>query len=66
MPTRLVDVGISDLSTVRLIKTKGETGGGYTTLSHCWGTSINLLPRTTRRNIDAHMGGIYLRHSQKH
>ncbi|KAJ9602675.1 hypothetical protein H2200_012869 [Cladophialophora chaetospira] len=55
LPTRILDVGLSSSSTVRLIEPRGVRDH-YIALSHCWGTSDRLT--TLSNNIDAHKEGI--------
>lgn len=52
MPTRLVDVGTLDSSTVHLIETNDGLHAPYLTLSHCWGRNANVYRRTTRGNLE--------------
>ncbi|CZR40426.1 uncharacterized protein FPRO_05326 [Fusarium proliferatum ET1] len=52
IPTRLVDVGTLESSTVRLIETKHGFQAPYLTLSHCWGRNVNIFRRTTGGNLE--------------
>lgn len=49
LPTRVIDVGLSDeTSNPRLFVSNGQTGQ-YVTLSHCWGTSYRVT--LTKNNL---------------
>ncbi|RGP68537.1 het domain-containing [Fusarium sporotrichioides] len=52
MPTRLVDVGTLDSSTVHLIETGNGFNAPYLTLSHCWGQNASIVRRTTGGNLE--------------
>jgi hypothetical protein len=51
-PTRLVDVGKLDSSTIHLVETSEELRAPYLTLSHCWGQNANISQRTTGGNLE--------------
>ncbi|KLU88827.1 hypothetical protein MAPG_07810 [Magnaporthiopsis poae ATCC 64411] len=52
MPTRLVDVGTLDSSTVRLIEVNNGLHAPYLTLSHCWGQNPKIYRRTSGGNFE--------------
>ncbi|KAJ9425796.1 heterokaryon incompatibility protein-domain-containing protein [Fusarium oxysporum] len=52
IPTRLVDVGTLDSSTVHLIETGNGFHAPYLTLSHCWGQNANIVRRTVGGNLE--------------
>ncbi|KAH7262899.1 heterokaryon incompatibility protein-domain-containing protein [Fusarium tricinctum] len=52
IPTRLVDVGTADSSTVHLIETGTGFHAPYLTLSHCWGRNANIIRRTAGGNLE--------------
>lgn len=49
-PTRLIDVGVTNKETVKLVNTGGLSKPRYLTLSYCWGAS-NDGSKTTQANI---------------
>ncbi|ORX95502.1 heterokaryon incompatibility protein-domain-containing protein, partial [Clohesyomyces aquaticus] len=60
LPTRVIDVGSSDVAGPHLMITNGETAD-YVALSHCWGPLVpgSRLLRTTTSNIEAMRAGIH-------
>ncbi|KAH8585717.1 heterokaryon incompatibility protein-domain-containing protein [Bisporella sp. PMI_857] len=56
-PTRLLDIGDSPSSLIKLRETKGGHGS-YTTLSYVWGKTPQLT--TTTANYNAHLEGLSL------
>lgn len=70
IPTRLIDVGSTDVDVPRLVtsdilhKENEEKlhGVEYVTLSYCWGSKEDAAEqlKTTRENIAEHLGGIPL------
>ncbi|KAM0186565.1 hypothetical protein ACHAPI_011645 [Fusarium lateritium] len=52
IPTRLVDVGTLESSTVHLIETGNGFHAPYLTLSHCWGQNANIIRRTAGGNLE--------------
>ncbi|UQC73906.1 uncharacterized protein CLUP02_00553 [Colletotrichum lupini] len=70
IPTRLIDVGSTDLDVPRLVTSdilhKGNEGNlrrvEYATLSYCWGSREDAAEqlKTTRKNLSEHLEGIPL------
>ncbi|KZL77380.1 hypothetical protein CT0861_11256 [Colletotrichum tofieldiae] len=58
MPTRVIDVGRTNDSQVRLIETARMRDSPYIALSYCWGRKSHLL--TTQTNIRAMTTGIHV------
>ncbi|KAL6803399.1 heterokaryon incompatibility protein domain-containing protein [Trichoderma sp. SZMC 28013] len=55
LPTRVLDVGISEADTVKLYETRNEKAS-YICLSHCWG-NVSFL-KTEKRTLEDHKRGI--------
>ncbi|KAH9870039.1 hypothetical protein J1614_006961 [Plenodomus biglobosus] len=51
LPTRLVDVGLDDLSHIRIVEAADLSGEQYLALSYCWGDGQKIM--TTRANYAA-------------
>jgi len=56
LPTRVVDVGVSTESNIKLIEPPRGTKAEYLTLSYCWGRPRFLV--TLNENIEQHRQGI--------
>lgn len=60
MPTRLVDVGVSDAEpTVKVVEVEEGAKGRYISLSYCWGTTSNPFA-TSRSLLPARKAGMNL------
>lgn len=58
-PTRLLDVGVPGLDSIRLVlSAEAHLTGDYVTLSHCWGEVLHL--KLTKDNVLQFMSGIEL------
>ena len=50
LPARLIDVGLDDTQSPRLVDTAGQTGI-YVALSHCWGSWVSPQTRLTKSSM---------------